>query len=298
MAMTANIRGAMLMTGSMTAFTVNDMFMKLLSDSYPFFQLLFLRTTVVIVLMVFLAWRAGVFRTQVSRRDRLLIGARTVAEAGGAYFFLNALFNMPIANATAILQALPLTVTLAAAVFLGEPVGWRRIAAIIIGLIGVLIIVRPGTEGFTVYSIYAVVAVVFITARDILARQLSPDVPSTTVAFFGALGIVTFAAVGSLAVDWQPMGGIDGLFLVGSAVTVIGGYMFSVMVMRVGDIGAIAPFRYTSLLVAMILGLVVFKEWPDALTLLGASIVVATGLFTLWRERQSAKSGHVGLRPR
>ncbi len=298
MALTPNIRGAMLMTGSMTAFVVNDTFMKLLSGDYPFFQLLFLRTAIVVVLMLVLAWRAGVFRTRVARRDRWLIAARSVAEAGGAYCFLTSLFNMPIANATAILQALPLTVTLAASWFLKEQVGWRRFVAIIIGLIGVLIIVRPGTEGFTVYSIYAVVAVIFITARDIFARQLSPEVPSTTVAFVGALGIVTFSALGSLGSDWQPMGRVESLYLLGAAVTVIAGYMCSVMTMRVGEIGAIAPFRYTSLLVAMILGLLVFNEWPDSLTLLGSAIVVATGLFTLWRERQTTKSGHRGLRPR
>ena len=122
--------------------------------------------------------------------------------------------------------------------------------------------------------------------------------PSATVAFWGVVGIAAFSAVGSLGADWQPMGTPDALLLAGAAVTVIGGYMFSVMVMRTGDIGTIAPFRYTSLLAAMILGLVVFKEWPDALTLLGAGIVVATGLFTLWRERKTTRSGHAGLRPR
>ena len=140
---------------------------------------------------------------------------------------------------------------------------WRVLP---VALVGVLIIVRPGVEGFTVYSIYAVVAVVFITARDLFARLLSPGVPSTTVAFAAVVGIACFAAAGALTVDWRPVTAQGWTLLLGAAVTIIGGYMFSVMVMRSGDIGTIAPFRYTSLLAAMILGLLVFDEWPDTLT--------------------------------
>lgn len=296
--MTDNIRGALLMTGSMTAFTVNDVFMKLLAPDYPFFQILLLRSLIVIALLAVFAHRAGVFRRRIGRRDAWLIFGRTAVEAGGAYFFLTALFNMPIANATAILQILPLTVTLGAALFLGEPVGWRRVAAIIAGLIGVLLIVRPGADGFTVYSLYAIVAVVFITARDLFARRLSPEVPSTTVAFAGVVGIALFGAAGSAFSDWQTVEAHGWLLLMGAAVTIIGGYMFSVMVMRVGEIGAIAPFRYTSLLAAMILGFVVFGEWPDAVTLLGAAIIVVAGVFTLVRQRETTRFGHRGLRPR
>ncbi|MEM9970527.1 MAG: DMT family transporter, partial [Pseudomonadota bacterium] len=202
MALTPNLRGALYMTGSMTAFTLNDVFMKMVGGSYPFFQLLLSRSLMVIVLLGLLAWRMGAFRATVSRRDRWLIAARTGAEAGGAYFFLNALFNMPIANATAIIQTLPLTVPLAAAVFLKEPVGARRLTAIVVGFLGVLLIVRPGTEGFTIYSIYVLIAVCFFTARDIFARQLSPDVPSATVAFGGIIGITIFAALGATTEVW------------------------------------------------------------------------------------------------
>ncbi len=287
MPMSDNLRGAALMVASMTAFTVNDTFIKLLGDEVPFFQFLLLRTIGATVLIYLIARRAGAIRWPASRRDRLLILVRGFAEIAAAYFFLNALINMPIANATAIIQALPLTVSLGAALFLGEQVGWRRFTAIGIGFIGVFLIVRPGADGFSIYSIYALLAVVAVTIRDLAARRLSPGVPSLTVALVAVLMILVFSAIGAAGTDWVRMTAIDWLWLAGSVVTIIGGYLFSVSAMRVGEIGFVAPFRYTSLLVALILGLLVFGDWPDHITLLGAAIVVATGLFTLWRERQA-----------
>ena len=99
--------------------------------------------------------------------------------------------------------------------------------------------------------------------------------------------MLVFSGVGAAATEWEPIKPIDWLWLAGSIFTIIGGYLFSVSAMRVGEIGFVAPFRYTSLLVALVLGLLVFGDWPDHITLLGAAIVVATGLFTLWRERRA-----------
>ncbi|WP_299753683.1 DMT family transporter [uncultured Boseongicola sp.] len=298
MTLTPNLRGALLMTGAMTAFTVNDAFMKLLSDHVPFFQLLFLRSGAVVVLIGLMAWRAGAFSAPVSSKDKALIGLRTVAEIGSAYFFLNALFNLPIANVTAIIQALPLTVTLGAALVLREQVGWRRFLAIGVGFAGVMIIVRPGSDGFTIYSAYGLLAVVCVTARDLAARKLNAEVPSLMVAFVAGAGVLLFSATGAAFIDWQPMGRGDFVLLAFAVFAIIGGYLFSVMAMRVGEIGAVAPFRYTSLLAALLLGVFVFGEWPDTWTQIGAMIVVATGLFTLWRERKSARGTPKGIRVR
>ena len=291
MALTPNLRGALLMIGSMTAFTVNDAFMKLLGDHLPFFQLLFLRSLGVTSLLCALALGSGALKVRVARRDRGLILLRSLAEIGAAWFFITALFHMPIANVTAIIQALPLTVTLGAALVLKEQVGWRRFTAIFIGFIGVFLIVRPGSDGFTVYSVYALAAVVCVTVRDLAARRLSREVPSLTVALVAALAVLAFSGIGALTTDWTVMVARDWGLLLAAVVMILGGYLFSVMAMRVGDIGAVAPFRYTSLLVALVLGLIVFGDWPDRLTLLGAAIVVATGLFTLWRERKMRRRG-------
>lgn len=285
------------MTGSMTAFTVNDAFMKLLGDHLPFFQLLFLRSLAVAAILAVWAGLSGAARLPQGRDLRLVL-IRSIAEVGAAYFFVTALFNMPIANVTAIIQALPLTVTLGAALFFGEPVGWRRFLAIGIGLVGVMLIVRPGGEGFTLYSIYALAAVVCVTVRDLAARRLSGEVPSLTVALAAVLGVLAFSGVGAAATDWMPMSARDGALLAGAVIAILGGYVFSVTAMRVGEIGVVAPFRYTSLLAALLLGFAVFGHWPDAVTLAGAGIVVGTGLFTLWRERQRPGAAPPGLRAR
>ncbi len=298
MVMTDNLRGALLMTGSMTAFTVNDAFMKLLSADLPFFQLLFVRSVAVAILIGAMAWRANAFARKLSSQDKVLVVIRSLAEIGAAYFFLNALFNLPIANVTAILQALPLTVALGAALVLREHVGWRRFLAIGIGFVGVMLIVRPTGDGFTLYSVYALLSVVCVTVRDLAARKLSRDVPSLLVALAAVLGVLAFSTVGAVFVEWQPMDGRDSVLMIFAVLAIIGGYLFSVMAMRVGEIGAVAPFRYTSLLAALIIGFLVFGEWPDALTQIGALIVVATGLFTIWRERKTARKAPLGLRVR
>jgi S-adenosylmethionine uptake transporter len=278
------------MAGSMAAFTINDAFMKSLSGDLHLVQAIFVRSIGVIVLLALLAWSQDALRLRVVRRDLKLIALRSGAEIVAIYLFMTALFNMPLANAAAILQALPLAVTLAGAVFLGEAVGWRRIGAILIGFVGVLLIVQPGGAGFTVYSLYALGAVAFVTIRDLAARRLSAEIPSLMVALLTAISICAAFGLASLGVEWQPFTPAAWGNLIGAGVFVLGGYVFSVAAMRVGEIGMVSQFRYTALLVALVLGLAVFGEWPDPLTLLGAAIVVGTGLFTLWRERHVANA--------
>lgn len=286
MARSENLTGALLMMASMASFTLNDTFMKAMAGEVPLYQLLFLRGVLTTIAVAFMAWRMRALAVRVPRHDRWLIFWRMVAEIGAAYFFLTALFNMPIANVTAILQALPLTITLAAAVFLKEPVGWRRMAAILVGFAGVMLIVRPGAGDFTGYSLYVLVAVCFVTLRDLTTRRLSPETPSMFVTLITSASIMVFFGLASLTGDWVPMDMRTSGLTLGAAFMIIGGYLFSIMVMRVGEIGFVAPFRYTGLIWALILGWLVFGDWPDPLTLLGAAIVVGSGLFTLYREAQ------------
>lgn len=279
-----NMRGAALMAGSMTAFTVNDVFMKALSDELPLMQALFMRGVGVVVMLAVLARILGQLRFDLDRRDWRLIALRSLAEVGGAYFFLTALFHMPIANLSAILQALPLTVSLAGALFLGEALGWRRMTAIMVGFVGVLMIVRPGAAGFNSYALYGLAAVACVTLRDLAVRRMSRNAPSVLVALMAAVAVTVFAGLYASVIDWAPISAKAAWQMAGSMVFIVGGYVFSVAAMRSGDISFIAPFRYTSLLVALILGALVFGAFPDFWTLLGAGIVVVTGLFTLYRE--------------
>lgn len=289
MARSDNLTGALLMMASMAAFTLNDTMMKAMAGQVPLFQLLFLRGVITTLAVAAIAWRMGALRARVSRRDRGIILWRTVAEIGAAYFFLTALFNMPIANVTAILQALPLTITLAAALFLREPVGWKRLAAIVVGFAGVMLIVRPGAADFNFHSLYALIAVGFVTLRDLSTRRLSRETPSMLVTLITSAAIMVVFGLASLAGAWAPMGPREIGLTAGAGLMIIGGYLFSIMVMRVGEIGFTAPFRYTGLIWALALGWLAFGEWPEPITLLGAGIVAGSGLFTLYRESRLAR---------
>jgi S-adenosylmethionine uptake transporter len=193
---------------------------------------------------------------------------------------------MPIANATAILLVMPLAVTLAGAVFLGERVGWRRYTAIIVGFAGVLVIVRPGGAGFNAYALSALAAVGFLVVRDLVTRRFATGVPSVFVALATAVAITVLGALVTLFGRWVPLAGADALVLAAAAVCLVVGYLFGVMTMRVGEIGFVSPFRYTVLIWALLLGAVVFGEIPDALTFVGSVLVVGTGLYTFHRERR------------
>ena len=298
MARSDNLTGAILMMASMASFTINDTFMKALAGEIPLFQVLFLRGIFTTIAVAVVAWWMGVLFARVSRRDAGSIALRMVGEIGAAYFFLTALFNMPIANVTAILQALPLTITLAAALFFGDPIGWRRMSAILVGFVGVMLIVRPGAEDFTIYSVYVLAAVGFVTLRDLATRRLSKETPSMLVTVITSTSIMVFFGVASLTIDWAPMDARAYGLTIGAAVMIIGGYLFSIMVMRVGEISFIAPFHYTGLIWALLLGWLVFDEWPEPITLVGAAIVVGSGLFMLYREAQLGRQTRFSHGPR
>ena len=284
-----NLKGALFMMGSMAGFTLNDAFIKLASSELPFFQIVFLRGIPATLLMALVAHWFGLLTFRIPRDDIRRVAIRSLAEIGAVYFFLTALFNMPIANAIAILQILPLVVALAGYLFLGEPLGWRRIMAIVIGFLGMLLIVRPGAEGFTIYAVYVLIAVLMVTIRDLATRGVSKETPSFTVAIASSTAVLVFAGFGATGTEWVPLTPRLGLILLASSVFIAAAYLFGVLTMRVGEIGFIAPFRYTSLVWALILGVLMFGEWPEPITLLGATIVVATGIFTLYRERIASR---------
>ena len=270
----------------MTAFTLNDAFMKALGMEWPVFQSILIRGFFAVTIMGGLAWALGHLRLRLSRRDWGFVLLRSACEGAAAGLFLTALFNMPLGEATAILQTLPLTITLAGAVILGERVGWRRWLAIVLGFVGVLLIVRPGGLGFSIYSLYALGAVFILTGRDLAAREMSDKVPSLLAGLFAALFVMLVGALGSTTEVWAPLTPQSAMALSGAVVTVFAAYVLSVAAMRIGDIGFVAPYRYTALVVAMLLGVLFFDETPTTMTLGGAALIAATGLYTLFREKR------------
>jgi drug/metabolite transporter (DMT)-like permease len=184
------------------------------------------------------------------------------------------------------MQALPLAVTMGAALVFNEPVGWRRWSAISVGFLGVMIIVRPGFEGFSAYALLVLTAVIFCAIRDLATRRIPAHVPTFLVSTVTAAAI-TLAGAATV----QPLGGWTTLtfqstaLLAMAAILVLVGYQFIIEAMRTGEISFIAPFRYTALLWAIMMGFVVFGDVPGGAMIAGATIVISSGLYTLYRER-------------
>ena len=194
---------------------------------------------------------------------------------------------MPIANINAILQVVPLMITAVGAVFLREQVGWRRWTAIAIGFAGVLVIVRPGLGGFDLWGLLALGSMLFITLRDLSTGSCSaasmpfsspgrPRSPSASRRRSTASPNLAAPDPGSLGM------------LAGASVLVVAGYLTAVQAMRHGDISVVAPFRYTVVVWAIIVGFLVWGEVPDWPMLIGTAIIIATGVYTLYRERKAA----------
>ena len=285
MRLNENLLGAALMTCCVLAYVLNDAVMKLLFADIDFFQAIFLRGLVSLPPLLILALMTKTLLQKYSAKNQRFMIIRILAEIGTTVTFLTALKHMPLANVTAILQSLPLAITMAAAIFLGEPVGWRRWSAICLGFTGVLIIIRPGLAGFNSYSLLALAAVLLLTVREISTRQLDKKIPTVTVALSTTLGITAFAALMLIGDEWAEINFVSWSLIIAAAAAVTVATLLSVVAMRTGDIGFVSPFRYTSLIGAIGLGILLFGEWPDGMTLLGAVIIAFAGIYSLYREQ-------------
>jgi len=277
------------MVVAMAAFTFNDTLSKLAAQTINPGQLMLVRGLFAITLISLLAWQQGALKGYRNYWHPMVF-LRLVGEVGGTVCFLVALPHLPLGNISAVLQALPLAVTMGAALFLGEAVGWRRWLAIASGFGGVLIIVRPGFEGFNAFSLLALLSVAFCAVRDLATRKIPGHIPSlfvstTTTVIITVTGALTIVPFGG----WVPMSVNLVAFLAGAAVLVLFGYQFVIMAMREGEISFIAPFRYTALIWALSLSVFVFGDIPDLAMIAGAAVIVASGLYSLYRERVVGK---------
>lgn len=270
---------------SMFGFVVNDTLMKSLFITYPIIEIIFLRALFCLPLL-FIAMK--IKRVKILNHSRLtwnLMMLRGFAEVMATITFLYALKHLPLPNVTAIIQILPLTVTMAAALFLNERVGYRRWTAIIIGLIGVIIVINPGAEGFSSYSYYAVLSVIFVTMREMVTRKLPPEVPSVLVTFVTIIGVTIMSAVAMPFASLKALDASTVILVFSASIAVFVGYLFSIMAMRVGEISLVSQFRYTGMIWATLLGYVMFSDIPTPNTIFGVFIIVASGLYAFHRKR-------------
>ena len=282
----ANLRGAGLMVMAMLCFAIEDMFIKFLGGAIPVGQLIALLGAGGALLMAGACayQREALFSRELLSRPVII---RNAGEVFGTLGFVTALVLVPLATASAILQTTPLMVTLGAALFLGEAVGWRRWLAICVGLFGVLLIVRPGMEGFDWNVLFAVQGMIGLSIRDLATRRVPATLSAlqlslTAFALLVPTGVAVMWATGTTYATPDPREW--GILAIAALIGAFS-YRFIVMAMRLGEVSFVTPFRYSRMVFALIIGLVVFAEVPDALTLVGVVIVIASGLFTLWRER-------------
>ncbi|WEX07235.1 DMT family transporter [Chelativorans sp. AA-79] len=289
MALSANLRGALFMAVAMAGFTVNDTLVKSVLPSMNMGQAILLRGVFATALLVFLIARAGSVPPLRVLSGKAVL-TRVACEMTATVSFIFALSHLPLANVTAVLQALPLAVTMGATFVFAEPVGWRRWSAIAVGFLGVLVIVRPGFEGFSAWSLLALATVAACAVRDLSTRFIPADVPTAWVSAATATGVTLCGLVLiPLTGGWTPLTLPSAAFLFGAAGAIVIGYQFVIMAMRQGEISFMAPFRYTALLWAVLLGYLVFGDVPDGLMLLGSTLVVASGLYALYRERVAGR---------
>ena len=282
--MSANFRGALIMMVCMSAFVLNDAFVRLAGNSLPLAQILFIRGLITTIVLLTFAIYGGIFSSKVSKKDKWRVFFRSIAEALSSYFFLTAVMNMPFANVTAILQILPMTVTLAAVFVFKEKVGIIRITLILAGFLGVVLIINPSTDGFNLYAIYALIAVFLITTRDLITRKISSSVPTLLPTVSASFGVLIFSVFLLINTPFQPLNTQNSLFILLAAFFIIFGYYTAVLVMRSGEISFISPFRYSAILFALILGLIFFDEKPEKTAFFGIVIVMVAGIFLMLRN--------------
>lgn len=280
-----NLRGSLLMVAAMFGFALEDVLIKQMADSLPMGQ---------VIALIGCGGALNFGMLAIVRGRRLLspvllsgpVLLRNLAEAIAAVSFVAAIVLTTLSSASAILQTTPLALTLGAALFLGESVGWRRWTAIGVGFLGVMLIIQPGLAGFEPASLLAVIAVAAVALRDLASRTIPADVTGIQLAAWAFATLIPTGLLVMLGMGTAPvmpaapdLARLAGAFIFGGI-----GYYALVGATRTGEVAVVVPFRYSRLVFAMILGALVFGERPNPLMLTGAALIIGAGLYTIWRE--------------
>ena len=282
------LRAGLLMVCAMGAFVCNDTIVKIVGESLPVGELIAIRGLMSAVLIGAICMWQGLLPELPRIRQKTVL-LRSVCDLFATASFVTALVHMPIANLTSVMQAVPLAVALLSKMFLGEDVDWRRMAAIIGGFAGVLLIVKPSISSFTVYELLALLIVFFVAVRDILTKRIPVRIPVFAVAFANACCVTLGGAAISLVqgVQWPELWQLGLLAMAASFLSAA--YLLMVATLRVGELTGTAPFRYSVMIFAIISGIVVFREFPDGIAIAGMVLIVICGLYAAHREALRAR---------
>ena len=286
----AQVAGIVAMIGAMACFIVSDIFCKLATENLAASQVIAVRgifSTAIFIIPAAVFGYLRLVRTSMSKAWATRIGGEIIA----AVSFIPALAHMPIANLTSIVQTIPLAMTAGGAIFLGEKVGIRRWTATIIGFLGVLLIIQPGTSSFSWWSIAGLICVCGVVLRDLATRRMDKAVPPVLLTATTAAGVTIAGAVmGLVDAPWVMPSPRQLAYLFCAATAVASGYYLSIIAVQRTELSAVAPFRYSIIPMAVVAGIVIWGEQPSATTLIGIAIIIATGVYTFIRERQLARA--------
>jgi len=287
-----NLRGSLFMVLAMACFSVEDAFVKAAAKTVPLGEVIFLFGFFGTILYILLTLRRGekVFHSALFTRATFI---RSICEIIGRLFFSISLVLIPLSSLSAILQATPLIVVMGAAICFGEKVGWKRWSAIFIGFVGVLMIIRPGAGEFQLVSLFAVLGTLGFAGRDLATRAAPKVLSNIQLGVYGFFilmpaGLIILLFNDEVAKIVVP-NSINLLYIFGTILFGFTAYYFLTIAMRIGEVSVVTPFRYTRLLFALLIGVTLFDERPDILTLLGSAIVIASGIYTLLTNESLTK---------
>ena len=292
----ANGRAIATMIGAMGCFVFNDALVKHVSQSMPSAQLIFVRGLMATALVLMVAHRLGALR-QVRAVLQPRVALRGAVDACATMTYLLSLFHLPIANATAINLAAPLFMTVFAVLFMGERAGVARWSAVVLGFAGVLCVVQPSGDGFNAWALLCLLGTLFHATRDLMTRRIDPAIPSIIITLATALAVTLLSGFLTLLSGWQAFT-LRELALLGVAAAFLAsGYFLLVQCMRTGEVSLTAPFRYTAVLYAMLLGYAIWNEVPSGWAWLGIALLVGSGLYMLHTERGRTRAAALDAQP-
>ncbi|MGN6097134.1 MAG: DMT family transporter [Bosea sp. (in: a-proteobacteria)] len=284
-----NRRGILFMLAAMTLFVCNDTLMKLAREIYPAGQALTLRAAFAVVIGL-----ALVFAVRENDRLAMMFKPRVVLrgllEAASALAFGWSLGLLPLATITAINMASPLLIVVLAVALRIESVGWRRTLALIVGFVGVLIVVRPGADSFGIAAIVALISTIFTAGRDLSTRMIGPEVPSTVVSLTTTILVGLLGAGFGITESWLPVWRHETLYVLLASLLVTAGTFCIISAFRRSDVSVVSQYRYAVIVIAALIGYLVWGDVPDGLAFAGIALIVGSGLYTMHRQRKRPDS--------
>jgi drug/metabolite transporter (DMT)-like permease len=282
--LSGSTRGIVAMVAATALFCIGDAMMKLAATKLPTTETMFVRSLTSTVLVLGYAWGSGAF-AHLRRAWSRAMARRAGGDVAASLLFQAALGRMYFADIMAVLQIAPLTLTAGSALFLGEKVGWRRWSAVAVGLVGALLIIKPGSNAFNWWAIVAVVSVMFAALRDISTRQIDPLLPTPVILGLSAVAVTLASLAGCLFETWAQPDAATVAKLLGAGVCSMLGQVCVITSVRAAEISVVAPFRYAGIIWALMLDLVIWTHVPDGPAMVGIIAVTAAGMYTFYRER-------------